>query len=307
MTIEITQTPQTTRDYIRRARQLLDRAQREVYPDLDDDHVGVIIPPGRFVQWLADRRPRITSNTWRQDKASVIYYFSQYPDDPVYVAAVGQLKPLRSDGCKRPRTGQSSSKKAKAITERDASRLISALRGAIGEWGPRAAIFFEGTLIAGLRPCEWERAKVADGGLLVKNAKATNGRANGEFRAIPLLPAEIEVCRRNIEEIVRWMETDGRPFSAYLKAIRQSINREARQVFNRATQPGKGISAYTARHQCVANFKNIYSPAGVAALMGHASEKTAKWHYARRGRGWDKFKATRRDQGAPMPAPRMPE
>jgi integrase len=307
MTIEITQAPQTVRDYIRRARYLLDRAQREIYPDLDDDHVGVILPPKRFVQWLADRRPQITSNTWRQDKASVACYFRQYPDDSVYVAALDQLMPLRSDGCKRPRTGQTSSKKAKAITERDASRLISALRGAIGDWGPRAALFFEVTLIAGLRPSEWEHAKVADGGLLVKNAKATNGRANGEYRAIPLSPADIAACRRNIDEISRWMTTDGRPFSAYLKSIRKSINRESRRVFNRASKPGKGISAYTARHQCVANLKNIYSPAGVAALMGHASEKTAKWHYARRGRGWDKFKATRRDLEAPMPAPRMPE
>lgn len=309
MVIEITRTPETTRAYIRRAWQLLDRAQRELYPDLDlgDDQAGVIIPPSQFVQWLASRRPRITSNTWRQEKASVACYFRQYPDDPFYVDALATLMPLTSDGCLRARTGQTSSRKAKAVTERDAKRLIKALRDTRGKWGPRAALFFEATLISGLRPSEWEHVKATDGGLLVKNAKATNGRANGEYRAVPLSPDDLAVCRGNIEVIARWMDADGRPFSAYMFSIRQSIRRETRRVFNRASKPGKGISAYSARHQFGANIKNIYSPAGVAALMGHSSEDTAKWHYARRSRGWDKFKATRREQDTPMPRPAKPK
>lgn len=308
MTTTITQAPQTIKDYIRRANKLLEQAQRELFPDLDASHIGTAVPPDKFVQWLANRRPRITANTWRQNKANVACLFRQFADrDPIYAEALTQLMALESEGCLRSTHGRTSSSKSKFVAEEDAKRLLKALHSAPGEWGRRAALFFESTLVAGLRPVEWEHAKVASGGLLVKNAKATNGRANGEFRAVPLSPEDLDVCRRNIEEINHWLNTDGRRYPVYAATIRNVIRRYTRRVFKRYTKPGKGISSYSARHQFGANMKNIYTPAGVAALMGHSSEKTAKWHYARKARGWNKFKETRRTLAKPLPAPSAPE
>lgn len=298
---------QTVKDYIRRAKLLLAQAQRERYPNLDVHHIGTEISPAEFVEWLAGRRPQITANTWRQNKANVVCFFEQFQDDPVYVAALGELLKLGSTGCRPCKHGKTSSRKAKFVSEEDAERLLKALRSAPGEWGRRAALLFEATLKAGLRPAEWESAKAAATGLLVKNAKATNGRANGEYRAVPLEPSDLEICRHNIAEIQQWMEATGGRYSTYIAVVRNAIQRTTRRIFKRVAKPGKGIAIYSARHQFGANMKNIYGPAGVAALMGHRSEKTAKWHYARKGRGWAKFKATRRTLAKPLPPPNAPE
>lgn len=281
MTDRKTRSPQTEQLYFQRANALISQAEKEL---------GLVegITPDQFVVWLADKMPSITYNTFRQYKAAVAYYFGTF-SDPIYQnASKAVLELSQTDRIARSQ-GKSNSRAARSIRESDFMQLKQAAELSTGQWAKRAMLLFEATIIAGLRPTEWEHIYFdpQGRGIVVQNAKASNGRSSGKHRAIPIDdPADMEILRENVQKFRAWMEIKGEPFSKYHLACANAFNELVKQVF----KGKKHYRIYTARHQFSANMKNIYSREEVASLMGHGSEETAERHYGKRKSGWAKFK-----------------
>jgi integrase len=146
-----------------------------------------------------------------------------------------------------------------------------------------AQLLFHNSLL-GLRPCEWARAQVEGTHLIIQNAKATNGRACGTERTIELLgPYADHVVRANLISLIEAMRC--RPATGI--AGKHAMGRLSARL-NRACQRAKitRISLYTLRHSALASAKQLMTTAEVAAFAGHAVDRTAGQHYAKRRSGW---------------------
>ena len=279
MTDQKSRSPDTEKLYFQRATALIGQAEKEL---------GLVegITPDQFVHWLDDKMASLTYNTFRQYKAAVAYYFATF-SDPIYQNASKAILELTQNERVPRSQGKSNSGAARSIREADFLLLKQAAEQSKGQWAKKAMLLFEATIIAGLRPTEWEHIKFASQGILVKNAKASNGRSSGEHRAILIDdPADMEILRQHVEKFRAWMELRSEPFSKYHLACANAFNELVKQVF----KGKKHYRIYTARHQFSANMKNIYSKADVALLMGHGSDETAERHYGKKKSGWAKYK-----------------
>lgn len=145
--------------------------------------------------------------------------------------------------------------------------------------------------LVGLRPVEWEHAKIetVDGviSLVVKNAKTTHGRSHGKFRTLDLsafAPADIATVQRKINLTCEALQQGhAATIQEYHHRVRIYIQRA-----NRAADPKAKttIPAYSTRHQLAANLKHEGVPQNErAAQMGHRCNETADTHYGRRKNG----------------------
>lgn len=170
--------------------------------------------------------------------------------------------------------------------------------------------------LTGLRPKEWLYAyytdvhEEADGTqiqghfLKVKNCKHTNGRGNGEYRTLNLSDYS-EVDLRQILEFLllfkNWDEADYDKFYQQCKdqlkkanrvllegrlnefvIIGEKTRRKGGHILTRNGTEYKRIQLYTGRHKFTSEAKKLFSLTETAALLGHASDKTAGIHYGRR-------------------------
>jgi integrase len=136
----------------------------------------------------------------------------------------------------------------------------------------------------GLRPCEWLNATFANGRLKIKNAKATNGRAPGEFRQIDIRKFPVQVIGAAIH-LAKTMKgllvSHGGEWRKLLKILAERLARACERIGIRRLSP------YSLRDAAIATWKRAgLSAAEIAALAGHASLKTAKQHYAGARHGW---------------------
>jgi hypothetical protein len=162
-----------------------------------------------------------------------------------------------------------SAKKAKAFKWSELLRLLGELERADERL---AAAWLRATYITGLRPSEWRHARLSGSVLIVRNGKASNGRANGEERSI-LVQLQSEL--KNIALLVYNLRIN---YDEHYRHTRYVIAAVAARLWPvREKRP----SLYTARHMFSAEAKKTLSKADVAALMGHASDRTAGLHYAR--------------------------
>ena len=178
--------------------------------------------------------------------------------------------------------------KVKRFSKADAELLVNALIAMRSPSGPMAAMWFIATALTGLRPCEWPTASIDSHhtmqfALVVKNAKATQGRSHGEKRSIVLSgmdETQNRVIRVHMGNIAR--EHESGKFDAFYRNCRRCVERTADALWpSRPRHP----TIYTARHMFAADIKSVYTKFEVAALMGHASIETAGEHYAQRWSG----------------------
>ncbi len=137
-----------------------------------------------------------------------------------------------------------------------------------------------------LRPVEYLGARVDGDTLVVPNAKATNGRANGRARErsldnmSPKAKASLVKFLQHFSEVAAaaesWKKFHDR-LSARLARICETLNI-------------RRVSFYTLRHVGMATAKTWMTPREVAAAAGHASIRTATSHYAKRRSGWHGLK-----------------
>jgi hypothetical protein len=114
---------------------------------------------------------------------------------------------------------------------------------------------------------------------VVQNAKATNGRALGKIRTLDLQgmsPRDLAIVFFFSAHMREKAEQGEFPH------IQKMCTNLLRSI-NIALWPHRkgSYTIYSARHQLSANAKSMYDRETVAALMGHASIKTAKRHYGR--------------------------
>src|SRR5260364_48969 len=153
----------------------------------------------------------------------------------------------------------------------------------------RSALWLAAAAVTGLRPCEWRTAQLNEDAtqLIVQNAKATNGRANGASRTIAIRPedaASIQAHLASIHELL----ARGYPFAHIHQCCSIALNRACKALWG--TDPAKRYALYSARHQFAANAKATTSQQEVARLIGHHSIRTARRHYAPRRSAWLKFR-----------------
>lgn len=136
----------------------------------------------------------------------------------------------------------------------------------------------------GLRPCEWERARIVGRTLVILNAKTSIYRAPGVDRRISLerVPGEIVL---GIERLIGMIGALVEKHGSWEKVHDILAERLAR-VCHRLRLVR--ISLYSLRHVAIATWKRAkLGRVEIAALAGHISIKTASRHYAPSKHGWD--------------------
>ena len=233
----------------------------------------------RAVRAIAARRADAgwSAATWRLYRASLRWYLAEsgFPEAAEWISwARTPMDPAAA----QPLRG--AQKKLKRLTARDLLLLCGELGGLRSRYAEAAMVWLHAGLLTGLRPVEWRSSRIEGSTLIVRNAKATNGRANGAERRLLLhnfSEPERLVIRRMAE-----IAAEHSDFGKLYQGVRKTVAIAGARVWpKRIRRP----SLYSARHQWAANAKRVYDRRTVAALAGHASEDTATRHYARRAVG----------------------
>jgi hypothetical protein len=300
--IVISKNDDTKAAYLDRTKLLLDR------------YAKVISKPNfghcEFVDWIISLKPEISRSTWRQYKASVLWYLELKNETTL----IDFLKNVNNDGCKNYKdipviSRKTSAKKKKSVTEREEQNICQYLNETSNDsyWSKPTLAIFKATLATGLRPEEWQSATLISEEnsiyskdelpvLRVLNAKNTNGRSHGEYRTLHLINMDksdllyirIALQYTNPRTDNGWMKQDGKVKSwhEYYKFIRSHLYRITLKLYPVAT---RRVTIYSCRHQFIANLKKAkYSKEEIAAIVGHGTDETATVHYGRSKFGRDK-------------------
>lgn len=208
----------------------------------------------------------------------------------------------------KPAPPKTSARKLKRLTADLIGQMSTALARGGGRYDAALGALWRAGLVAGLRPCEWRRARLwiepDRAVLVVANAKTTKGRAHGPFRRLvwddPDCPdvAAIAVWLRILRGPDGRSRRDQATFDSFIKALRNRIRAVAQALWpRRRSRP----TLYSCRHFFSAIAKQSRRTVEVAALMGHAHDATAMSHYARPARGGG---GRLPDQTVPRPHPR---
>ncbi|MFA0809382.1 hypothetical protein [Microbulbifer epialgicus] len=311
--ITVSKIDATKSDYLVRAKQLLQRFQssQKVHKSSLPD----------FVDWLISLKPEISSSTWRQYKASTIWFLELKKE----VELLEILKNISSDGCRDIREvpiqkRNTSSRKKKSVTEREEEMIVKYLSSTASTsfWAKPTLSLFKAILATGLRPEELKNSFLINENesqgnyefkalpvLKVKNAKHTNGRSHGEFRhlllnhldEIDLLYIRIALQYANPHSPQGWSKPSGKKatnWHEYYTHLRGHFYRVTSKIFPTAS---RRVTFYSCRHQFIANLKKAkYSRDEIAAIVGHATDDTATVHYGRA-----KFGRTRKGLPGALP------
>jgi len=286
----------TVAAYLKRGELLWNRAAVELVIS------SAILSPTDFLTWMDSILPRYKPATRRQYIASIREWlmhikisWTDYIADPLILdQAIRRSQQMQSHNYSplvipKKWGTRTSSQKAKKI---DMDELLYAVKQSInmrGKWIRQGMRWMLVNVLVGLRPCEWRNAtiKKVNGKLtlVVKNAKHTFQRSNGESRHLDisgLRAIELRWVRMHLRSIEKCVGDDGK-WQQFYEAIRKTIRRVMRKLF-----PGmkKYPSLYSTRHQFAANAKFAgFSKTQVAALLGHASDITAGEHYGKKKHG----------------------
>ncbi|MDR5809101.1 site-specific integrase [Caballeronia sp. LZ019] len=304
-----TRTEDTITKYLRRAHQILSRMAREMWL-----HEDAYPAPDDVIAYMERHASEWKWATFRQYQASIACRYdieferTQYP---LFAKAAEQIRALSWANCKpESEVGQTSSRKRKGVPKRDYDALIAKLSNPAkgGDYSRRAALWLKAAVSTGLRPCEWREASLSVDGeeLIVKNAKATNGRGTGLSRSVPVHPDDLEVVRAHLESLNALLATR-LTFAQVHECCAGALRRACRSLWPNDSK--RRYALYSARHQFAANAKAVKSQEEVAELLGHHSVRTARRHYARRRSAWAQFREAAKSMTKPgaAPVPANPE
>ncbi|WP_150006251.1 hypothetical protein [Iodidimonas muriae] len=278
LTTPLTRTKQTDEAYWKRFEQLVRQFERAHGREPDED--------SEFVMWLVEHvRPTLAKSSWRQYKASVkmVLQANSNSGHPDAIYALSILNQAGQQECIKTTT-RTSAAKAKCLNLSDYQLLLEGLSRTSSRYANVAKAIFILGLMTGLRPGEWIHAEyvVENGisGIRVRNAKATNGRATGEFRFIPFpVGPHARLAQRLISTCRRWQITGD--YNKKYKSMSSLFRRTARKIW---PNDHRRATLYTSRHIFSAAMKAALPGEEVSNLLGHCSEDTKHRHYARRSR-----------------------
>lgn len=238
---------------------------------------------GSFVAWLIDRRPALRPASFRQYRAAVTSVLQEQkpPDWRHYVEALHDRAAV--DHPDQPR--RTSARRARGLADPELLAILDWLGRHHGQWDALASTWLVWAIHTGLRPIEWQTARVehVDDSvwLVALNAKHDALRAHGAERRIGLHLREQEV--QLLQQFIHTLRTQD--FSRAYRGCRVAVWRAALALWpRRQLRPG----LYSARHQFAADCKSAgLAPQEIAALMGHSVIDTHQEHYGKRrcGRG----------------------
>jgi integrase len=286
-----TRTRETFAAYRKVAERLCDQAVREGGQGAS----GVDATMLNLVVWFLAAHGRWAPSTIRFYKAAIQAVLEKaVRKHPDIERLQTSLDRLRAEPAPAPRVGgtpRTSARKRKSDTPAEVDAVLAALADASH---PAAAVA-HGLLLyghdLGLRPGEWAHASIVGDNLVVPNAKATNGRANGEARSLGLtyFPQEYVSALAGFLTLLAaalaeksWAKEI---YPAARGQLRAACKRAAARVPSLRNRP---LSFYTGRHVVAGRAKARLPRDGVAALLGHATDRTATTSYARARsvRGW---------------------
>ncbi|WP_419642403.1 hypothetical protein [Thiolapillus sp.] len=259
------------------ARRLSERFDRETGMEM-------LTAPEELLAWLRARAQYWKPATWRLNQAALVYWLERHQAGALS-EKVGALR--RAEDVRWQGEDRTSAQKLKRIPDKDYRSLHARMSVDAAGGNANAALtllWLSAGIWTGLRPSEWRHAAYAERNgqrlFVVRNAKATNGRAHGRTRTLIIDNLTEEQVAQ-----VKWL-------AAHLGAMNDMDYarcylrcRKYLAGINKALWPRrkKRITLYSARHQYSANLKKAGATrAEVAAAMGHASIDTAGEHYGRR-------------------------
>jgi hypothetical protein len=288
----------TDEQYAIRAKQLCSQAARAY--GYESPHS---VPLTTVVEYVIRRKPTYARNTWKQYKNALRYHAQTVIDlqnEKVAAeeaqAAIRMLDRETSEGCMKAGT-RTSARKQKTFKKADFDKVIAYLQKHVGKhrYARTLATWLKASRLTGLRPSEWEHADLTQiystPALVIRNAKATNGRANGEERTL-LLDLLMKEQLETVQDMIEMLEgySTEIPFAQLQKLLGDYMNRATRKCFGKRK---KYPTLYSNRHQFSADAKmSGHSKAEVAALLGQASDETAGIHYARKASGESPIKVS---------------
>ncbi|WP_238258594.1 hypothetical protein, partial [Methylobacterium gnaphalii] len=256
-----------------------------------------------FVAWLLALRPSVVANSWQQYKSASCFLLERDIDrwtaalagsrDPGEMqklaskldkrqSALRRLQAAGTQGC-LPTSQKTSSCKAKRFSESDLRDIVAEAKRIRSRYAGDLADCLIAAKRCGLRPTEWAGTRLITGGdpavlvLRVPNAKFDNLRSHGPTRTLTFDSLPVSE-RQAIERWVARITRNAAEAPRLIKALSDRLYGITRTLWPRRK---KQIALYSARHEFSALAKLRYSPAEVAALMGHASDVTATDHYGR--------------------------
>lgn len=281
----VTRTAETEADYARRFLALQQAAWRDGYD------VGI----GQVIAWFGLQHSRWAESTVRQYRAAIHYVVERdMPDDTNRAVLVERLNesPI-------PKTGgskQTSARKRKSLKRDEFLVLMRHLEGShrADDQLIRGLLAYGVALF--LRPVEYLGAYAVGSILFVPNAKATNGRANGEIRERSL-DNMTPKAKASLVKFLGHFAESAAASESWKKFHNRLSSRLARIC---AGLRIRRVSFYTLRHVGMATAKSWMTPQEVAAAAGHASIRTATSHYAKKRSGWHGLKLAGKPSAASM-------
>lgn len=273
----ITISESTKKQYLNKVEQIIKRITREKNTQIIDEY--------ELAMWLIDNAHLINKSTFRLYKSAILFYLYEYINTRKSIEAANYLMLHNSDRSYK-KSQLTSSKKSKKIKQDDLSRLIEFLDKKQSKWDIYIKHWILSGILCGLRPVEWRNSSIithTDGNiaLRVKNAKNSNGRANGDYRIIlldGLTEDELNIIKNQLYFVSSFNFNGG--YDKFYNDCSARLNYINKLLFGNRK---KNITLYSARHQFSANAKfSNCTKSEIAALMGHAVDETATVHYGKK-------------------------
>jgi len=234
-----------------------------------------------IVDWFCSKHGCCSSSTIRPYRASLNHAITTtaglHPDHLAHL----MMRLKRGPDVRQKGPRRTAARKRKSLPHAQWELLVQAVRHSRSP-DDRLILCF---LIFGpalfLRPTEYLAARVDGDLLFTKNAKATNGRANGEERS-----RNLEMPGWTIDQLIIFLNSLAKAVEAAGSPERLFGRLSARLARICKGCGVRRVSLYTLRHVGIATAKSWMTPTEVAAAAGHASTRTASSHYSKRRHGW---------------------
>lgn len=284
-----TRSPQSCAEYLAKASQMTRRAAREL---------SLAAPtPQEVAAHVIALKPEWSKSTWRYIKSALIYAWEEQGGDEC-AAAIQLLAHQSQSECLKTSL-RTSGRRAKAFSDTDLHEVLRGIRTTRSQYAPVLSTWVLLGNQVGIRPHEWGMASVIrtapasigdlhfegqDGDvpyLRIRNAKATNGRTHGEFRHLNLsglAPALVESIERFAQMMGSIVEAGSyrRTYESCSRLLRR-VNSEIHK-----NDSERWIQLYSPRHRFSSLAKLHLTQEETAALLGHATTRTAEKHYGKR-------------------------
>lgn len=246
-----------------------------------------------LAEWFLSRRIDMKLSSWRIYRNALVGHLSRIPtEDAEY--AISVLKTDDEDNVTP--SSNKGSLRVKRFEADDYDKAIYYTRVKLNSL--RSHIledYLRANIRTGMRPWEYMTSEIRvipdtnapferQIWLFTCNAKFHELRMNGPIRSINLSDLNntaVEPIWRTIENVRLQHQIIG--YKSWLASINSTL-----RYLQRKYDLKHGYTAYSVRHQAIANWKSIYNPIEVAALAGHATPETAATHYGSARFAWPK-------------------